>query len=62
MVVAVVGLPAGLEPRYDKLRELRNAGTIAFFEVVGREVHFYWRGIANTAECVFVCAVVRCGR
>jgi uncharacterized protein YfaS (alpha-2-macroglobulin family) len=41
--IAIVGVPGGLEPSYDQLKELVEAGTIASFEVIGREVVLYWR-------------------
>ncbi len=41
--LAIVGIPGGLEPRYDQLKELVEAGTIASFEVIGRDVVLYWR-------------------
>ena len=41
--LAIVGIPGGLEPRYDQLKELVDAGTIASFEVIGRDVVLYWR-------------------
>lgn len=41
--IAIVGIPGGLEPRYDQLKELVEAGTIASFEVIGRDVVLYWR-------------------
>lgn len=33
MTVAIVGLPGGLEPRHDQLRELVTRGDVAFYEV-----------------------------
>lgn len=44
-VVAIVGLPGGLEPRVDQLKELQKKGDIDAFEVRGRDVVFYWRGM-----------------
>jgi hypothetical protein len=44
-VVAIVGLPGGLEPRHDQLKELVKKGTIDAYEVIGREVVLYWRGM-----------------
>jgi uncharacterized protein YfaS (alpha-2-macroglobulin family) len=41
--IAIVGIPGGLEVRHDQLKELRDAGTIASYEVIGREVVLYWR-------------------
>jgi len=43
--VAIIGLPGGLEPRHDQLKELVKAGRIAAYEVSGREVVLYWRGM-----------------
>ncbi len=45
MVVARVGIPAGLEPRMDRLRELQKEGTIDSFELLNSDVVFYWGGI-----------------
>jgi uncharacterized protein YfaS (alpha-2-macroglobulin family) len=44
--VAIIGLPGGLEPRHDQLKELVKKGTIDAYEVLGREVVLYWRGMA----------------
>ena len=46
MLVAVVGLPGGLEPRHEQLRELVSSGAIAFYEQMGRDIVLYWRGMA----------------
>jgi len=43
--VAIIGLPGGLEPRHDQLKELVKAGKIAAYEVLGREVVLYWRSL-----------------
>jgi hypothetical protein len=43
--VAIVGLPGGLEPRHDQLKELVKKGTIDAYEVRGREVVLYWRSL-----------------
>lgn len=43
--VAIVGLPGGLEPRHDQLKELVKKGVIDAYEVLGREVVLYWRGM-----------------
>lgn len=46
LTVAIIGLPGGLEPRIKKLQELREAGTISYYELRGsREVVLYWRGL-----------------
>src|SRR5439155_6753139 len=44
-VVAIVGLPGGLEPRHDQLKELVKKGAIDSYEVKGRDVVLYWRGM-----------------
>jgi len=46
MTMAIVGLPAGLEPRADQLEELKKAGAMDYYETRAREVIFYWRGLA----------------
>ncbi len=46
MTVAIVGLPGGLEPRHDQLKELVKSGAIDFYEVLGRDVVLYWRDMA----------------
>jgi len=43
--VAIIGLPGGLEPRHDQLKELVKSGKIDAYEVRGREVVLYWRGM-----------------
>jgi uncharacterized protein YfaS (alpha-2-macroglobulin family) len=43
--VAIVGLPGGLEPRHDQLKELVKKGTVDAYEVRGREVILYWRAL-----------------
>ena len=43
--IAIIGLPGGLEPRQAQLEELRKAGTIAAWEVRGRDVVLYWRDL-----------------
>ena len=41
--LAVIGLPAGLEPRHERLKEMKAAGDIDSYEVLGRELVLYWR-------------------
>jgi hypothetical protein len=43
--VAIIGLPGGLEPRHDQLKELVKKGLIDAYEVLGRDVVLYWRGL-----------------
>jgi uncharacterized protein YfaS (alpha-2-macroglobulin family) len=49
--IAIIGLPGGLEVRYDQLKELVKAQRIAAYEVRGREVILYWRDLQPRA-CV----------
>ena len=46
MTVAILGLPAGLQPRADQLEELKKNGTIDYYETRAREVICYWRSLA----------------
>lgn len=46
MTLAVVGLPAGLEAQPAVLDALKKAGTVDLWEQNGRELVFYWRGLA----------------
>src|SRR5262249_10247875 len=48
--VAIVGLPGGLEPRHDQLKELVKKGKIDAYEVLGREVVLYWRALPGGAK------------
>jgi len=50
MPVAIIGVPGGLEPRHDQLKELVKAKRIAAYEVIGREVILYWRGMEPGAK------------
>lgn len=43
MAVAIIGLPGGLEPRHDQLKELVKSQQVAAYEVLGRDVVLYWR-------------------
>ena len=44
MPLAIIGLPAGLEPRHERLKEMKAAGKIDSYEILGRELVLYWRG------------------
>ncbi|MBX9689904.1 MAG: hypothetical protein K2X27_24550, partial [Candidatus Obscuribacterales bacterium] len=48
--VAIIGLPAGLEPRHDQLKELVKKGKIDAYEVRGRELVLYWRSLPAEAK------------
>ena len=41
--IAKVGIPAGLELRHEKLKELVGAGRIAAWEIRDRHLVLYWR-------------------
>lgn len=56
--VAIIGLPGGLEPRHDQLKELVKSGTVAAYEVIGREVVLYWRQLKPHQEVSFPISVV----
>lgn len=47
--VAIIGIPGGMEVRHDQLKELVKKGKIDAYEVRGREVVLYWRGMAANA-------------
>ena len=50
MTVAIIGIPGGLEPRSDQLRELVKECKLDCYELRPREVILYWRGLAPGAE------------
>ena len=53
MTVAILGLPAGLEPRAEELNELRDAGVFDYYELRPREVICYWRSLEPQATKKF---------
>jgi len=50
MVVAIVGLPGGIEPRHEQLQELIKMEKVSSYEIRGREVIFYFRGMKESQE------------
>lgn len=44
MVLAIIGLPGGFEPRHEQLKDLVKKEKIDFYEVIGRNIALYWRG------------------
>ena len=42
MALAIIGLPGGLEPRHEQLKELVKAGTVSAYEVIGRNIVLYF--------------------
>jgi alpha-2-macroglobulin-like protein len=53
MSIAVIGLPGGLEPRHEQLKELIKTETIDFYEIIGREVIIYWRAMEGKSIIKF---------
>jgi len=49
MVVAVIGIPGGFEPRTDQLRELKDSRIVDFVESKPGQVILYWRALAPKA-------------
>ncbi len=49
MTVAIIGVPGGLEPRTDQLRELVAEGRLDCYEIRGRDLVLYWRGMAPSS-------------
>ncbi|RKI43650.1 A-macroglobulin complement component [Corallococcus sp. AB004] len=43
--VAIFGVPGGLEVRHDQLKELVKRQVVDAYEVIGRDVVLYWRGM-----------------
>jgi alpha-2-macroglobulin-like protein len=43
--VAIFGVPGGLEVRHDQLKELVKQKKVDSYEVLGRDVVLYWRGL-----------------
>ena len=52
MSIAILGLPAGLEPRADQLEELKKAGKFDYYETREREIICYWRSLAPEQEVI----------
>ncbi|HET6204203.1 MAG TPA: MG2 domain-containing protein [Planctomycetota bacterium] len=50
MTLVRIGLPAGLEPRPDQLKEWKEQGLVDAYETRPREVTLYYRGLAPSAE------------
>jgi uncharacterized protein YfaS (alpha-2-macroglobulin family) len=48
--IAIIGLPGGMEPRHDQLKELVKKQVIDAYEVRGREVVLYWRSMDSDAR------------
>ena len=53
MTLAIISIPGGLEPRHENLQELVKGGKIAFYEIKGRDVVIYLRGMKEKQELKF---------
>jgi alpha-2-macroglobulin-like protein len=58
MTIAVIGLPGGLEPRHEQLKELIKSETIEFYEIIGRDVIIYWRAMEAHSTIKFKIDVI----
>jgi len=58
MTTAIIGLPGGLEPRHEQLKELVKSETIDFYEIKGREVIIYKRGLSENENLKFKIDVI----
>eukprot|EP01029_Cantina_marsupialis_P012731 TRINITY_DN2811_c0_g1_i3.p1 TRINITY_DN2811_c0_g1~~TRINITY_DN2811_c0_g1_i3.p1 ORF type:complete len:111 (+),score=37.53 TRINITY_DN2811_c0_g1_i3:54-386(+) len=54
MVVAIIGIPGGMELRHNRLKELIDGNEISYYEVRGRELMLYWEemGVDTTNTVV----------
>ena len=50
MPLAIIGLPAGVEPRHERLKEMVAGGQMAAYEIIGRELVLYWRAFKAEEE------------
>ena len=56
--IAIIGVPGGLEPRHDQLKELVKSDKIAAYEVLGRDVVLYWRELKPEQRVSFPLSLV----
>jgi hypothetical protein len=49
LVVSVIGIPGGFEPRVDQLRELKDSKIVDFVESKPGQVILYWRALKPNA-------------
>jgi len=50
MTLVIVGLPGGVEPRHEQLKESVKEGKFAFYEILGRDIAIYFRDMAPEEE------------
>jgi len=59
MTMAIIGIPAGLEIRHEKLQELKQANIISSYELFGaRKLACYFRGMKPDEEISFEIDVI----
>lgn len=47
MTICIIGLPGGVDPRHEQLKELVSSKVVDYYEIFGaREVVLYWRSLA----------------
>jgi hypothetical protein len=56
--LVIVGMPGGLEPRHEQLKEAVKAGKFAFYEILGRDVAIYFRDLEPSAEREIVISAI----
>lgn len=56
--MVIVGIPAGLEVRHDRLKELVGDKRISSYEVLGRQVILYWRALKANSTTVIPIDVI----
>ena len=50
MTMAIIGIPGGMSAQPWQLKELQEKGKIAYYEVVGNYVYFYFRFMTPNEE------------
>jgi alpha-2-macroglobulin-like protein len=55
---AIIGIPSGLDVRHEKLKELKKSEVIDFYEIVGSNIHLYWRGMESNSKFKFSIDVI----
>lgn len=58
MTMVIAGLPGGLEPRHEQLKESVKAGKFSFYEIRGRDVAIYFRDLPPKAEREIVLSAI----
>jgi alpha-2-macroglobulin-like protein len=58
LIIAIIGIPGGLDVRHEKLKELKKSEVIDFYEIFGRDIRLYWRGMESKKKIKFTIDVV----